>query len=534
MAGERLQGGQVQSSDVSFYVAPHTSLKTIPSEGWVELPYESIGSFGAEFTKVSRTNVGKTRGSPKSSITGLTSPFAFTDYITLGNLRKFVPAMLYSQEINEDVMDLEISAIAGTASARTLTLKTALDTTQITRLKAGTLLQIDGANTISNNKLVEVSVDATATSTLTVTGGPLTNAAEDARVSFAGYRKTTGSVTWTYSDTEKTLTLAMAGIGTALIERGIRKTQTVWIGSPNASRTEYTNTAVNADGPLHGSARVKSISAGSVVFDLLLESLQGTPTAPTQSGDIDILFSTSCREVAGDHSDFCERAFAFTQETLGLGDGTDGNTDNSYETTVKQFPNTLELTLVDEGLSTMTVGFSGSDTRPPTTTPPVGLDAATTTPANASFSTSSDIARLSLQNKDETGLTTDFTSATLSLNNNVTGRRVLGRLGPKFQNLGNFAASMAAEVLFTTPLIPQAIRNNETVGLRFGMQNDNGAFFLDMPANTLDGGGRSYPVNDSVTIATGINAHEEERFDNSTVMFSTVVVPLLPVEQEDL
>ena len=524
-----LQGSQVTVSDVSFHVAEHKDLCLIPDSGWSELPFESIGSFGATFTTAVRTNTGKTRGAPKSSITGLTSPFEYTDYMTFGNLRKFVPAMLYSQEINSDVMDLEISQVSGTPSNKALTLKTALTSDQISRFKAGTLLQISGARTVANNKLVRIKSDVSTGTSISIDDNGLANVTEDARVSFAGYRRSGTGLNWGRNGNN--LTLTETGIGTLLRGLNLREVQSVYIGSPNAARTDYINGGVIVDGVLHGSARVVTMSENQIIFDHLLESLAGAPTAPAQTGTIDILFSTSSRDVARDSDEFCERAFAFTQETLGLDDGT-GTSSTHYEVTTRQFPNTLALNLVDEGLSTMVMGFSGSDTTAPSKTAPGGLGDSAVALSQASYSTSTDIGRLTVQGVDEVGLTTDYISATANLNNNITGRRVLGLLGPKFQNLGNFEASIAAEVLFTSPLIPNAIRNLTTVGNRLGMQNDDGVFFLDFPAATLDGGGRTYPVNDSVTISTGINAHEDDRFDKSQVVFSTIAVPLLPPEQQ--
>src|SRR5262249_25481564 len=116
-------------------------------------------------------------------------------------------------------------------------------------------------------------------------------------------------------------------------------------------------------------------------------------------------------------------------------------------------------------------------------------------------------------------------SLKVTLSNNVAGEKVLGKLGPKYLNAGNVEVDVDTEALFTDRRIPASIRNNETLGLDFGVRNDDGGAYFDLPSGTLDGGGRSFPVNATVTINTTFRSSEDPVFGHS---FSCSLFPALP------
>lgn len=143
----------------------------------------------------------------------------------------------------------------------------------------------------------------------------------------------------------------------------------------------------------------------------------------------------------------------------------------------------------------------------------------------AALNTSSDIARLRIQEVDEDGLTTDFKEMTLTFNNNVTPEKVLGVLGAKFINTGNFDVDIEAQLLFSNPNVITAIRNNETLTMDFIIKNDDGVISVDLPSLTLGGGDREYPVNESVLINTTAQAFADATL-NTSVGVSIFMVPL--------
>ena len=528
----RLQGTAIRSTDVAFSIAQQESLGVIPSTGWVELPVKSISSFGAVTEKSTDELLGQSRAPDKPSITGLTSPFGFEAYVTLDGFRKYGAAMLYTRLINGDVTGLKGVSLTAT----TVTLDKALGTTEITRFKAGSLVRLQGTLDSDNDKVAMVTTNATLGKTLTFAANTFTPAPnDDFELSFAGYRKTSNTpVTWDYSATRKTLTLTLAGIGTTLEGLDLMPGQKVHFGSLNDDEDGYENGPVASGGNtvLYGVARVLRISAGSIIFDQVDETLQGNPAA-SYTGTLDILFGTFARDVPGGSDDFCEYAYSIEQAIAGLGDGTPNNVDTSYEYTFNQYPNTLSHGHTIGESASASFGFSGTDTFVPTIRRRPGPAAARKPIGSKSFSTVADFGRLVINGVDETGLTTDFKSMTLNVNNNVTGENTLASLGPKFQNIGQLNITLDAQVLFTSPAVIRAIRNNETVGFITNMRNEDGVIFTDIPSSTIDGGGREYPANQAILISTVLTSYKDDRFGDATLMLSTIPVYLPDLSDDE-
>ena len=223
-----------------------------------------------------------------------------------------------------------------------------------------------------------------------------------------------------------------------------------------------------------------------------------------------------------DDAEYLERSFHF--------EGAYDNLDypgpgDAYEYAKGNFCNTMafELPLVNK--ATVSFGFVGTDTPTPTDTRETNADEPIVPVQAGAFNTSADIARLRIIEVDETGLTTDFKSLTLNINNNVSPEKVLGLLGAKFMNSGNFEIDIEAQLLFTNPAVITAIRNNSRLTMDFAINNDDGAFMVDIPSLTLGGGARDFPVNESILINTTAQAYGDTTFGNS---LSVSMFPFVP------
>jgi len=95
-----------------------------------------------------------------------------------------------------------------------------------------------------------------------------------------------------------------------------------------------------------------------------------------------------------------------------------------------------------------------------------------------------------------------FKSLTLTLTNNVSVEKCLGTLGARFVNSGLFEVNLEGQMLFTNKAITDAIKNNTTVTFLAILRNQDGAIAFDMPELTLSGGGREFPVDQSVLVNT--------------------------------
>ena len=143
----------------------------------------------------------------------------------------------------------------------------------------------------------------------------------------------------------------------------------------------------------------------------------------------------------------------------------------------------------------------------------------------AAYNTSQDIAALRVTEVDEDALTTDFTALTMTLNNNVSPQKVLGQLGARFINFGNFEIDIEATLIFSNPLVINAIRDNQTLTMDFVLKNDDGVIAVDIPSLTIGGGGTEFPINESVLLNTTIQAFGDPTL-NTSLSFSLIPVPL--------
>jgi hypothetical protein len=173
----------------------------------------------------------------------------------------------------------------------------------------------------------------------------------------------------------------------------------------------------------------------------------------------------------------------------------------------------------------MKCNFTGTDTDPPTTSRATGAGTPTPTIATTMFNTSVDFLRLRVTGYDESSLTADFKSLSLTVRNNVTPEKVLGTLGGRYMNAGLFEVEVSGQVLFNDSDFLAAMRNNDTVTLEAGIRNEDGAFVFDIPAMTLEGGDKEFPINQTVAISMKSMAFQDPRLGCS---LGVSVFPHLP------
>ncbi len=281
----------------------------------------------------------------------------------------------------------------------------------------------------------------------------------------------------------------------------------------------------NGSGENFGFARIVTIAANLVTLDKKLFPFVTDDGTDDNSGgvalEVDLLFGRFIRNVGVDDVDFIERSLTFEAAWDGLA----ANNTDEYEYAVGNFCNeiSVELPLTDK--STATFGFVGTDTDPPTGTRKDGADTPLDPVQTTAFNTTADIARLRVTEADESGLTTDFKSVTISLNNNVTPEKVLSVLGAKFMNSGIFEVDLETQVLFTNGDVLAAIRNNDTVTMDFSLQNSDGGIFFDLPAMTLGDGSRELPINETVLLNLTGQVFKDPTFDTS---IGVSIFPFLP------
>ncbi len=514
--------GRVLTNNVSLIYTIETALG-VAGTTWFLLEPNSINQFGATINTVERNPISRNRQRRKGLVVDLDSAVEIEEDITFSAFRDFIEGFSFATGINTDMS--ELTAAGAETTTDSYTGMTAFTAAQADKLEIDTLLWVTGAGDPANNGLKTVDADIASSATAITVAENLVDETVAMRISLAGHRIAIADVvTWDWDATAKTGSLLVTAIDTELAALGLVAGMLVHIGSiANAGDTTVVNAFENsAADDMFGYARVKSFAVGVVVFDKVDAALQFDDlTDPTTA--VDILFGEFFRNVPTTDSDFLERSFQFEAEFPNLDVG--GNSEFMYAR--GNFANSAQFNLPLVSKATVTFGFIGTDTDNPVVdaSRKSGASAATNPLRTTAFNTSADIARLRITEVDEDGITTDFKSLTLTLNNNVSPEKVLGILGAKFMNTGNFEVDIEAQLVFTDGLVVNKIRDNETVTMDFILKNDEAVLGVDIPSMTMGGGNMEFPVNESVLMNTTGTAHQDDVL-GSSIGISIIHVPL--------
>lgn len=518
--------GRVLTNNVSLAYTIETALGTAGTT-WFLLEPNSINNFGANISTVARSPISPNRQRRKGVVTDLDSAVEFEHDLTLSAFLDFIEGFCFATAVNADVVQ-SVSNVDGTndefdvsALSAAVAGKLEFSTTEF-----ATLIYARGFTNAINNGLHQLDADVMTAATAV---GVTTNLVDEtppanAQIELAGLRLLNASTDFAVAYSGTTLTITEQGtiVGFDWADYGLTVGQLVHIGSPDGSGGVQNALQDSVADDTYGYARVTAIAAQVLTLDKADTTLQ--VASPTSDATVDILFGQFIRNVAVTSSEYLERSFQFEVTWDNL-DGSSGN--DEYEYAIGNYCNqaTFNLPLTDKAV--VTFGFVGTDTESPVTNASrkSGASSATSPVSTAAFNTSSDIARLRLQDVDESGLSTYFKSLSLTLNNNVSPEKVLGTLGAAFINTGNFEVDIEAQLVFTDGVVVNRIRDNTTVSMDFIIDNDDGAIAVDIPAMTLGGGGRDLPVNESVLINTTAQAFEDPTLGTS---IGVSVFPIVP------
>ena len=487
-------GGRTLTNASGWQFSREETLGNLPvSPVWKILEPNDISSFGASITKVARSPISKNRQEEKGTVTDLDSAAEFAVDTTMDLIEDVAEPFVFANFIGQEKM----KPTAATVSAYTIPAGTAHP--------ENTLVVGFGFFNSENNGLKLVDAGSTATSVLVVETLVAETPAVTKNVSLevAGFRFPVG-------DLEVDANGDLISTLTDLTSLGLIPGQSIWVGGD-----ETVNSFALANN--RGYARVVSVVTNKIV----LENRQQDYTIDVGDAKlIDLYFGRFLKNVPVDDANYLEQSLQFEATYTDIEDPGD-----AYEYSEGGYSNVwaLDLPLTDKSAST--IGFVGTDTPVPTTVRRTNADSPLIPVKTTALNTSQDIARLRIQDVDENGLTTDFKSASITLDNGVSGEKVLGNLGPKYMNVSNFKVGLDSELLFSNIAVPAAIRNNETLGLDFALRNEDGAVMFDIPSMTLEGGDKSFPVNESINISVTANAFRDETYDASIMISLFPYVP---------
>lgn len=508
--------GRVITNGTTLSFAREASLGVLPaSPQWYELEPNSVTNFGTTISKEARSPISQARARRKGVVTDLDSAIEFEADLTLTHLRLFAESFLFARAVGADAY----LTSAATATGYTVPAVTAEQAGKLLYVGAGvgatSLLYVDGFVNDANNGLKPLGGAVAAAATELPAAGNVAEAPDvgvlvEAMV--AGLRAAAGDLS---IDADGNLVSAALDFTTTGIEEG----QTIHVGG-----LDVANQFFNPENT--GFARVRIVEPNKLTLDKKdapFVADDGTDTGAGGAGvRVDLLFGQFVRNVDVNDPDYREISNQFELASPNLMPG--GLT--GYEYSLGNYADSLSLSIPLSGKATITLGFVGTDTLKPNTIRALDAADAKAGGQTESFGSASDIARLRAQDVDEAGLTTDFKSATFTLTNNVAGEKVIAKLGPKYLNVGNIEVDVETQVIFTNPDVIERIRCNKTVALDWIMRNGDGGVAFDLPAGTLDGGGREMPANQSVLLNTTFAAHEEDEFGYTLGMS---FFPVLPV-----
>ena len=495
--------GRVLTNKISLAQAIEATLGVLPgSPVWRLLEPNTISTYGATITTVARNPISKLRQRRKGTITDLDSSVEFEHDLTkeafIYNAEGFAFATFTTVPFRRVS---ESDTLAAATGPNRYTFATALAGAPA----ANTLLYARGWTLAANNGLKVVTTGSTTT-VVNVTdtlAAETPTAAQHASIEVAGVRGAVGDIQMNGSGNLISTVLDFTTLG-------LTNGQMIHVGG-------LTSTNQFATAAYVGYARVVSVTANLITLDKRSWTVGAADNGATKQ--IDLLFGRFLRNVAVDHASFIERSFQFELAMPGL----QNPSGDMYEYSKGNLCNEMVFDLPLTEKATVTFGFIGTDTPPPTATRASGAATPVNPVETAAFNTTSGIARLRILQTNETSITTCFKSLTLTLANNVTPEKCLGTLGASFMNQGNFDVNLEAQLLFTDFEVPTAIRNNTTLTMDFVVKNSDGAIGVDIPSMTLGDGTKEFPVNESVLINVS-----GEAFNDAT-LGTSIGISLFPV-----
>lgn len=503
---------RVLSNNVSLSYSIETALG-VAGTSWFQLEPNDITTFGATITKVARNPISRQRDRRKGVVTDLDSAVEFETDLTGSAFDDFVEGFCFSTAVNSE-MDIASTLVSATGDEYTVP---SLSATQAGKLQFSTgeyasLIFARGFTNDENNGVKEVDVDAVSTDTVIGVVETLVDETPpaNAELQLAGVRFADAATDVTVAYTGTTLTITVAAlVGFDWSTMGLTVGQTVHVGGTTDDGTVQNALQDSVADDTYGYARITAIDTNVLTLDKTSSTLK--VAAPVAATVLDIMFGKFIRNVAVDSSEYLERSFQIEAVFPDL----DAVGSDEYQYAKGNFVNTVGVNLPLTDKATVSFAMIGTDTDNPTTVRATGADSAEAPNATAAFGTSSDIARIQLQETDEDDLGTCFKSLTLNINNNVSPEKVIGTLGGKFINTGDFEIDIETQLIFENGAIIDAIRTNETLTMDFIVKNEDGAIIFDVPSMTIDGGGRDFPENETVLVNTTAQAFLDPVFGYS-------------------
>lgn len=518
--------GRVLTNNVGLSVCIETSLG-VAGTTWFTLQPNTIGAFGVQITTRARRPISPNRGRKKGAVVDLDSIVEYEADLTIDQFALFAEAFFFAEYQNLE-FDLRDSGGAPTPTSTGYTIDAAsallAGKMQWVTAEHATLVYGKGYATAANNGVKALTADVGSTNTEVTVSGLTAEPSPPANASLqvCGVRGVD-------------IVVNVAADGTGYIESpdisdwaslGIFVGMNLHIGGVDTDST-VTNAPTISATTVYGYVRVTGFDVGNnrVSFDKATSTLLAAGAGTSSAATNDILFGRMVRNVAttadSDDERYLERSLQFEAIYPGLGSG--GAT--RYEYAIGNYASELNLNLALTDLATIGFTFVGTNSDDITASRKSGASSATNPLREVAFGTSADLVSVTT---DVISSASDicFKSLTLSVLNNVSPEKCLGTLGATFMNAGLFEVNLEGQMAFVDEAIINAIKNNTTVTFSAVLRNADGALAFDLPEMTLGGGGRDFPVDETVLVNLTGETFTSSTFGHDAAVSILPVVPL--------
>lgn len=466
---------------------------------WYPLEPNSYSDFGGQIATVARNPINPSRQRKKGVTTDLDASGGFNQDLTFSNTTRLLQGFFFADAREKPTTaPLNGDAVALTGVATSTYTAAGADMPDFV---AGDILLASGFAAAANNGVKTV---ASRTSTTAVVNETLATETPDAdaRLDLVGHQFASGDLSVVMNGSLVRLTSAAFDLRTL----GVIPGEWVFVGGDEAT-TQFADNAP-------GYARVGAVTQTY----LELDKVSWEATADAGAGKTLRVYLGMVIRNEPLPEDIVRRTY---QVERTLGSDTDG-TMSEYLVGAAASEFTLNIAQADK--VTADVAFVATDNEQRS-----GLQGqkAGTRPLFApddAFNTSSDFSRikLALVTADDAAPEPLFAFATeisLSINNNVSPNKAIGRLGAIEVTSGTFEVSGSVTAYFASIAAVQAVRNNADVTVDMILQKPGRALLLDVPLLSLGDGRLNVEQDQPITLPLETNA-AESRFGH-TLLFQS-------------
>jgi hypothetical protein len=470
-------------------IAEEVSLKTLPGTPvWYAQEPNEYSDFGSDVTTVARAPINAGRQNQKGGVVDFDASGGFNMDFTQANAQRLLQGFFFADAREKQKSD-PISVAARNPVVGIATNVLTFTNNFTTAIPTGALFELTGFVSPANNGFKVGTVGGLKTVTLAGMVDDASPGVASAEMVGVQFPSATASLTFT------------GGVASLVVSSGVLNTygltpgEWVFLGG-DAVANRFNNNV--------GYARIKTINAGSLVFDKVSWS---TFTAEAGTGKtIQMFFGTVIRNEK--LPALIKRRSYSIERQLGADDVA-----MQAEYLDGAIPNELTINIPQADKLNADLTFVAMDNKQVTGTEGIRSGTRVNALGESLVNTSTNVYRMKMSiidpaNPAPTGLFAYITEADIGINNGVSPEKAIGVTGAFEAALGNFEVTGSVNAFFSDVNAVKAVRNNADVTVDFIFGLNNGGFVIDIPLLGLGGGRLDVTSGESIKLPLDIAAGE--------------------------